>query len=58
MQMKKLLDFQTYSRLWVNKNMKQAWLTEIYLEMIQLNPKRPIDYFVELELNGNMVARR
>lgn len=58
MQMKKLLDFQTYSRLWVNKNMKQTWLTEIYLERIQLNPIRHVDSFVELELNGNMVAQR
>lgn len=56
--MKKLLDFQTYSRLWVNKNMKQTWLTEIYLERIQLNPIRHVDSFVELELNGNMVAQR
>ena len=47
MQIKKILNHFTCGRLWVNKNMKQYWLTEQYLEMIQFNPTWHVDSFMD-----------
>ncbi|KAM1048981.1 hypothetical protein ACFX2C_028131 [Malus domestica] len=47
MQIKKILDHHTCDRLRKNRNMKQSWLTEQYLERIQLNPTWPVESFMD-----------
>ncbi|XP_050152899.1 uncharacterized protein LOC126627413 [Malus sylvestris] len=47
MHIKKILDHHTCGRLWMNRNMKQFWLTEHYLEKIQLNPTWHVESFMD-----------
>ncbi|XP_070679818.1 uncharacterized protein [Malus domestica] len=47
MHIKKILDHHACGRLWMNRNMKQFWLTKHYLEKIQLNPTWHVESFMD-----------